>query len=129
MQGFFHGYAMNGIDAKNRVSVPSGYREVIEVHSRRGHAGPAHGFELLPQPGGTRARGFERHIVAAPVGGGSLEDRLRVVRRQVHAEAFVPAFRPAPGSDARFQLLPISAGPPAAPRGTPHELDRVPRSW
>lgn len=33
MQGFFHGYAMNGIDAKNRVSVPSGYREVIEARS------------------------------------------------------------------------------------------------
>src|SRR3546814_2048911 len=33
MQGFFHGYAMNGIDAKNRVSVPSGYRVVIEARS------------------------------------------------------------------------------------------------
>ena len=33
MQGFFHGYAMNGIDAKNRVSIPSGYRDVIEARS------------------------------------------------------------------------------------------------
>src|SRR3546814_11506206 len=33
MQGFFHGDSMNGIDAKNRVSVPSGYREVIEARS------------------------------------------------------------------------------------------------
>src|SRR3546814_12668603 len=81
----------------------------MEFHSRRGHAGPAHGFELLPQPGGTRARGFERHIVAAPVGGGSLEDGLLVVRRQVHAEAFVPGFRPAPGCDDRCALIAISA--------------------
>lgn len=31
--GFFQGYALNGIDAKNRVSIPSGYRDVIEARS------------------------------------------------------------------------------------------------
>jgi len=33
MQGYFHGYAMNAIDAKNRVSIPAPYREVIEARS------------------------------------------------------------------------------------------------
>lgn len=33
MQSFFQGYAINGIDAKNRVSIPSGYRDVIESRS------------------------------------------------------------------------------------------------
>ncbi len=27
---FFHGYAMNAVDAKNRLSVPAAYRDVIE---------------------------------------------------------------------------------------------------
>lgn len=26
---FFHGYALNAVDAKNRVSIPAGYRDVI----------------------------------------------------------------------------------------------------
>lgn len=30
---FFHGYALNAVDAKNRLSVPSGYREIIERRS------------------------------------------------------------------------------------------------
>lgn len=30
---FFHGYALNVVDAKNRLSVPSGYREIIERRS------------------------------------------------------------------------------------------------
>ena len=30
---FFHGYALNAVDAKNRLSIPASYREVIE---RRG---------------------------------------------------------------------------------------------
>jgi MraZ protein len=33
MLEFFHGYALNAIDAKNRVSVPAGYRDVIERRS------------------------------------------------------------------------------------------------
>ncbi len=34
MQDFFHGYALNGIDAKGRVSVPAAYRDVIEARSK-----------------------------------------------------------------------------------------------
>lgn len=29
----FHGYGLNAVDAKNRLSVPSAYREVIEARS------------------------------------------------------------------------------------------------
>lgn len=29
----FHGYALNAVDAKNRLSVPASYREVIEARS------------------------------------------------------------------------------------------------
>ena len=32
-RAFFHGYAMNAVDAKNRLSVPASYREVIEARS------------------------------------------------------------------------------------------------
>lgn len=32
-RAFFHGYAMNAVDAKNRLSVPAAYREVIEARS------------------------------------------------------------------------------------------------
>lgn len=32
-QAFFHGYAMNAVDAKNRLSVPAGFRDVIEARS------------------------------------------------------------------------------------------------
>lgn len=28
---FFHGYAMNAVDAKSRLSIPAAYREVIEL--------------------------------------------------------------------------------------------------
>jgi MraZ protein len=34
MQDFFHGYALNGIDAKGRVSVPASYRDVVEARSK-----------------------------------------------------------------------------------------------
>ena len=30
---FFHGYALNAVDAKNRLSVPSGYRDTNEKRS------------------------------------------------------------------------------------------------
>jgi MraZ protein len=30
---FFHGYALNAVDAKNRLSVPSAYREIVERRS------------------------------------------------------------------------------------------------
>lgn len=31
---FFHGYAMNAVDAKNRLSIPAAYREVVERRSQ-----------------------------------------------------------------------------------------------
>ena len=30
---FFHGYALNAVDAKNRLSIPASYREVIAARS------------------------------------------------------------------------------------------------
>jgi MraZ protein len=30
---FFHGYAMNAVDSKNRLSIPAAYREVVERRS------------------------------------------------------------------------------------------------
>lgn len=32
---FFHGYAMNAVDAKSRLSVPATYREAIEARSHQ----------------------------------------------------------------------------------------------
>ncbi len=31
---FFHGFAMNAVDAKNRLSIPAAYREVIQRRSQ-----------------------------------------------------------------------------------------------
>lgn len=31
--GFFHGYALNAVDAKHRLSIPASYRETIEARS------------------------------------------------------------------------------------------------
>lgn len=33
MGEYFHGYALNGVDAKNRLSIPSGFRETVEQRS------------------------------------------------------------------------------------------------
>lgn len=33
MQSYFQGYALNAIDAKNRLSIPAAFREVIEARS------------------------------------------------------------------------------------------------
>ena len=30
---YFHGYALNGVDAKNRLSIPSAFRDVIRARS------------------------------------------------------------------------------------------------
>ncbi len=32
---FFHGYAMNAVDAKNRLSIPAAYRDTIEARSHQ----------------------------------------------------------------------------------------------
>lgn len=52
---FFHGYALNAVDAKNRLSVPSGYRDTNEKRSgeRQLIVGPAErapclvGYDIL----------------------------------------------------------------------------------
>lgn len=42
---FFHGNALNAVDAKNRLSIPSGYRDVIVARSgtKDVFIGPGHG--------------------------------------------------------------------------------------
>lgn len=48
-QQFFHGYALNAVDAKNRLSIPAEFREVITQRSgtRDLYIGPAPGLDCL----------------------------------------------------------------------------------
>ena len=48
-QAFFHGYALNAVDAKNRLSVPAEFRDAIMLRSdsRDLYVGPAPGIDCL----------------------------------------------------------------------------------
>jgi MraZ protein len=77
----FTGYSLNAIDTKNRLSIPSQFREVIKARSGTSdlYIGPAKGFDCLIAYDDTHHRNLQARLDAQAVDEESVDGAMRAI--------------------------------------------------
>lgn len=77
----FTGYALNAIDTKNRLSIPSEFRDVIKLRAGTSdlYIGPAKGFDCLIAYDDTHHRNLQARLDADAVDEESVDGAMRAI--------------------------------------------------
>lgn len=77
----FNGYSLNAIDTKNRLSIPSDFRDAMKLRSATSdlYIGPAKGFDCLIAYDETHHRNLQARLDAQDVDEESVEGAMRAI--------------------------------------------------